>query len=394
MPKLFQIDACSNWGSTGKIVEQIGLLAEAQGWEVLTAFGRYSNPSKLRRIKVGNKFFTYEHYFEHRFLDREGLASRIPTRRLIRQIEEFSPDVVQLHDIHDHWLNYPILFDYLNKKQIPVVWTQHDCWSFTGHCCHFVEVPCSKWKTGCDDCPLKQGFCDRSKDNYLLKKRLFSGNENLTLVSVSDWIEGFIKESFLGPNRSLVIHNGIDLDVFKPLTNHSDDGKFRVIAVSGVWSKSKGLEDIYQLRNLLPAEYEITIVGLNEEQIQSLPSGIIGIKRTQSVQQLVELYSRSDVFINPTYADTFPTVNLEALACGTPVITYRTGGSPEAVNEKTGIVISQGDVNSLCSSIMDFKLNDFKNLHSADCHARAEGMFDSRECFNAYISLYSKLLGG
>ena len=389
MPKLLQIDACFNWGSTGKIVEQIGLLAESRGWEVLTAYGRYSNPSKLRRIKVGNKFFVYEHYFEHRFLDREGLASRIPTRRMIRQIEKFSPDVVQLHDIHDHWLNYPMLFEYLKKRHIPIVWTQHDCWSFTGHCCHFVEVPCSKWKNECGDCPLKKGLRDRSKDNFLLKKQLFAAENNLVLVSVSEWIEGFIKKSFLGTNRSLVIHNGVDLDVFKPLAKQIDEGKFRIIAVSGVWSKSKGLEDIIKLREILPTEYEITVVGLSEEQQRSLPSGIIGIQRTQNVQQLVNLYSHSDVFINPTYADTFPTVNLEALACGTPVITYKTGGSPEAVDENTGIVVPQGDVEALVQAINHLKNNP---LSREDCRRRAVDCFDKNARFMDYINLYNELI--
>lgn len=372
-------------------MEQIGLLAESQGWEVLTAYGRYSNPSKLRRIKVGNKFFVYEHYFAHRFLDREGLASRIPTKRLLKKIEEFAPDVVQLHDIHDHWLNYPMLFEYLNKRQIPIVWTQHDCWSFTGHCCHFVEVDCMKWKTECGECPLRKGLCDRSKENFLIKKQMFTSDNKLVLVSVSKWIEEFIKESFLSKNKSLVIHNGIDLDVFKPLTKQIDDRKFRIIAVSGVWSKSKGLDDIVKLREMLPAEYEIMVVGLSEEQQRSLPSGIIGITRTQNVQQLVDLYSRSDVFINPTYADTFPTVNLEALACGTPVVTYMTGGSPEAVDEKTGIVVPQGDIEALAQAITYLKNNP---LSRENCRKRAEDFFDSKKCFNAYIALYNKVLGG
>lgn len=394
--KLLQINITANWGSTGKIAEQIGLCAMKHEWESYIAYGRWCNPSKSHLIKVGNKLDMYMHYGEQRIRDNEGLCSRRATKRLIKRICEINPDVVQLHNIHDHYLNYRLLFEYLNKTDIKVVWTLHDCWAFTGHCFHFVTKNCDKWKNGCFECPLKneypKTFLDRSKKHWLLKKELFAGCKNLTIVPVSDWLANFVKESFLKEKRIHVIKNGVDLNIFKPTTLYLSEPnrKFKILAVSSVWYPDKGELDIYKLREMLSEDqFEIIIVGLSAEQHKELPKGIIGIQRTQNLQELVQLYSNADVLINPTYADTFPTVNLEALACGTPVITYRTGGSPEAIDEKTGVVIEQGDVDGLVAAIRMMKE---KHLSSTDCRKRAEERFDKDKCFEKYLELYEKLI--
>lgn len=394
---LFQINITANWGSTGKIAEQIGLCAMKHEWESYIAYGRWCNPSKSHLIKVGNKLDMYMHYGEQRIRDNEGLCSRRATKRLIKRICEINPDVVQLHNIHDHYLNYRLLFEYLNKTDIKVVWTLHDCWAFTGHCFHFVTKNCDKWKNGCFECPLKneypKTFLDRSKKHWLLKKELFAGCKNLTIVPVSDWLANFVKESFLKEKRIHVIKNGVDLNIFKPTTSlylSEPNRKFKILAVSSVWYPDKGELDIYKLREMLSEDqFEITMVGLSAVQYKKLPKGIIGIQRTQNLQELVKLYSDADVLINPTYADTFPTVNLEALACGTPVITYRTGGSPEAIDEKTGVVVGQGDVDGLAEAIRMMKE---KPLSSTDCRKRVEEYFDKDKCFEKYVELYKTLI--
>lgn len=401
MPKLLQINITSNWGSTGKIAEAINLAAQRKGWECSTAYGRWANPSQFPTYKVGNKWDMYVHYFENRIFDREGLSSRRATKALIRHIEELKPDVISLHNIHDHYLNYELLFRYLNETNIKVVWTFHDCWTFTGHCFHFVTKDCMRWKTGCHDCPLHHLYpntvLDRSVKNYALKKELFSANKNLAIVACSDWLGDFVKESFLSNKRLEIIHNGVDLNVFKPNTNctnsksfDSDQESFKIIAVSNVWYPNKGELDIYKLRTMLNEdEYEITMVGISAEQAKNIPAGIRGIQRTQNVQELAQLYSEADVLINPTYEDNFPTVNIESLACGTPVITYRTGGSPEAVDGKTGFVIDQGDLTSMANTIM--WMNDHP-LSSEACRKRAEEYFDKDKCFEKYVELYEDLL--
>lgn len=393
MPTLLQINVSANWGSTGKIAESIGLASIRHGWESYIAYGRYCNPSQSHLIKIGTKIEPYLHYVHQRIFDDEGLCSKNATHQLIKTIKDLGPDIVQLHNIHDHYLNYRLLFEYLNRTDIKVVWTFHDCWAFTGHCFHFVTKKCKRWKTQCYGCPLQHEYpktlLDHSDENFSLKKNLFTKNKNLTIVACSEWMAHFVRESFLQDKPLYVIHNGVDLDIFKANPNEKVQKIFKVLAVSNVWNKDKGIDDILTLRNLLPEDYTMTIVGLNEKQLKKLPLGIKGIQRTQNVQELVKLYSEAAVLINPTYADTFPTVNLEALACGTPVITYRTGGSPEAVDEKTGVVVEQGDVNGLVEAIYRMKED---SLSSADCRKRAEECFDKDKCFEKYVELYEKLI--
>lgn len=387
--KLLQINATANWGSTGRIAEQIGLKAMEHGWESYIAYGRKCNPSKSNLIRVGSKLNPYVHFAQQFLFDSEGLNSVFPTKQLIKKIKVLNPDIIHLHNIHDHWLNYKILFEYLNTTNIPIIWTQHDCWAFTGGCMHFVHSNCEKWKKYCSECPQKKRFLDSSRSNFELKKNLFGNNNNLTIVPVSQWMADFVQKSFLKNKNINVIHNGVDLNVFKPLSRNREGNKFNILAVSSVWHQSKGLYDIFKLREILSDEYEITIVGLSEKQLTQLPNGVIGIQRTQNIQELVKLYSEADVFINPTYADTFPTVNIESLACGTPVITYRTGGSPEAIDEKTGIVVEQGNVNELANAIRKIRTTP---LSSNDCRKRSEEYFDKDKCFDKYIKLYEECL--
>lgn len=390
MKSLFQINVTANCASTGKIVESIGLAAIKRGWKSYVAYGRIANTSQSQLVKVGGRMNTYIHYAYDQLFDMEGRSSVCATKKLLKQIVEINPDVVQLHNIHDHYLNYRLLFEYLNQTNIKVVWTFHDCWAFTGHCYHFVRYSCLKWQTHFSCCPQINRLKDRSYSNFQLKKSLFSANQNLTIVPCSVWMGNFVEQSFLKNKRIQVIHNGVDINIFNVHTERKETPKkFRIIAVSNIWPAYKGFFDILKLRQLLSDEFEITIVGVSSKQLKSLPNGVVGIKRTQNVLQLVDLYNDSDVLINPTYSDTFPTVNLEALACGTPVITYRTGGSPEAIDDKTGVVVEQGDVQAMADAIIQMKASP---LSSVDCRKRAEKYFDKNKCFEKYIDLYNELL--
>lgn len=396
MPRLLIINITCNQGSTGKISEQVGLMMKQSGWEVFLAHGaRRVNPSKLETIPFSSVMDEYVHALKSLLFDADGLGSTAATKQLVEKIKVIRPDVIQIHNLHGYYLNFPVLFEYLNSTNIPIVMTLHDCWSFTGHCVHFVIAGCDKWKTECHNCELKNKYpkksilWDKSKRNYVLKQSYLASNPNLHIVAVSEWLGGLVRQSFLKDNPLLVFHNGIDLNTFKPQSK-INDGLFRILAVSNVWHKDKGLYDIYRLRELLPEEeYTITLVGLCERQVKSLPSGIIGITRTSNQQELVELYSNADVLINPTYADTFPTINLEAMACGTPVVTYETGGSPESITEKTGIVVKQGDVYGMAEAIKSLKA---KPLSLEDCRKHAEENYDKDCCYMKYVSLYEQLL--
>lgn len=393
MPTLLQINVVANQGSTGKIAEQIGNMALQKGWRSVIAYGRWPRESSSELIRVGNDFDMKMHALESRIRDNHGLCSRAATRKLIKQIEEIKPDIIHLHNIHGYYLNYKILFDFLKSYNKPVVWTLHDCWSFTGHCSYFDYIGCDKWKSHCQDCKQKKEyparwFIDRSHKNFEDKKRFFSSLENLTLVPVSNWLAGNLRKSFLKDYPIKVIHNGIDLSVFHP--RESGCGKvFKILGVTNRWDRRKGIEDIVKLRNILPSEYQITLVGMKEKRFLPLPEGIADIPRTNNQQELAVLYAESDVLINPTYEDTFPTTNLEALASGIPVITYNTGGSPESITPKTGIVVERGNVQSLADSIINLRQS---RLSCKDCRKHAEEFFNKDNCFIEYFNLYSELL--
>lgn len=394
--KLLQINVTANWGSHGKIAENIGKLAIKEGWESWIAYGRGTPTSESHLIRIGNARDMKMHGVETRLFDNHGLASKGVTKRFIEQVKELKPDLIHLHNIHGYYINYPELFRFLKEYGAPVVWTLHDCWSMTGHCAHFEYVKCNRWQTECHDCPQKKIyptslFADRSRRNHEQKKASFLGCPNLTFVPVSDWLDRQLKQSFLSSYPTMVIQNGIDISVFKPSdVEKNGEGKI-ILGVASVWGQRKGLEDFIKLRELLPEEYQIILVGLNQKQIAGLPQGIKGISRTENVGQLIDLYSMADVFVNPTLEDSFPTVNLEALACGTPIVTYRTGGSPEAIDEKTGIVVEKGNVSGLAKAIK--KVVDNPALYTSEyCRERAVEHFNQDICFRKYIELYQKLI--
>lgn len=401
--KLLQINVTANWGSTGRIAEQIGQLAISQGWESYIAYGRGAPTSQSQLIRIGTNWDVYWHVLMTRLFDRHGLASKRATKRLIEQIKKIAPDVIHLHNIHGYYVNYELLFNFLAEYNRPIVWTLHDCWAFTGHCAHFVEANCMQWETLCEHCALKRDYpasllLSRCLKNFELKKQLTHRLKDLMcLVPVSDWLHSLLDQSFMRDTPIKTIHNGIDVLVFAPSKIPSKyfnekANMFIVLGVASVWTTSKGLDDFIKLRAILPIDqYTIVMVGLTEKQCAKLPAEIVGITRTESVEELVSLYSSADVFVNPTYADNYPTTNLEAMACGTPVITYRTGGSPEAVTKDTGFVVEQGDVKALADAIMTVRSNG-KEQYSVACRQRAEQYFDKDKCYQQYIDLYNALI--
>lgn len=406
MPKLLQINTTLNYGSTGRIAEEIGLTALAEGWECFIAHGpRMKNSSRLKTIQINSSFDEKIHGGWYSLLcDKHGLGSIGATKQFIRQIETIAPDIIHLHNIHGYYLNYKIFFEYLRLANIPVVWTLHDCWSFTGHCTHFDLIGCDKWKTGCYGCPQigvypKSLFRDNSQRNFELKRSLFTAlGDRLTLVPVSNWLADLFQRSFFAGMKIRTIHNGIDTETFRPCPINRGTKKYGIqcqyiiIGVASPWSKRKGLTDFIRLRTFLPKEqYAILLVGLSRKQRLALPDGITGIERTRDVDKLVELYGAADVFVNPTYEDNYPTVNLEAMACGTPIITYRTGGSPEAVSSTTGLVVDQGDIAQLAAGVRTITMVG-KHAYSAACRKRAEEHFDKKDRFREYIDLYNSLL--
>ena len=399
MPKLFQINITANWGSTGKIAESIGLAAIKQGWESYIAYGRIANPSASQLIKVGGKWNTYLHYAGNRLLDLEGRSSTRATKRLIKEIDRIKPDVVQLHNIHDHFLNYHLLFEYLNQTDIKVVWTFHDCWAFTAICSHFTIVGCKKWRSGCHNCPQKKRFSsapiDLSRFVWKVKKTWFTGIPQAVVVTPSHWLEGLVRESFLGGYQIQTIYNGIDLTTFTETesdfrADYGLENKKIVLGVAFDWSYAKGLDVFLELSKRLSKDYQIVLVGTNPEIDRILPDCILSIHRTKDQHTLAAVYTAADVFVNPTREEVLGLVNIEALACSTPVITFDTGGSPECISSTCGVIVPKDDVDTMEREII--RICTQKPYRKQDCRDQAM-RFDKKQCLKQYLDLYRKISG-
>lgn len=397
MPKLLQINVTANWGSTGKIAELIGREAIAQGWKSYIAYGRYSNPSQSELIKIGNRFNTYYHFIGQRIFDNEGLWSRGATKELIQKIKEIQPDIIHLHNIHDHYLNYKLLFEYLNHSDIKVVWTMHDFWAITGHCMHFISKNCNRFESMCHDCPMikiyPKSLIDNSRQNYISKQRLFSINKNLTIVAVSDWVASQFRHSFLYNMPIHIIHNGIDLSQFKPtqMDENLFEGRFVILSVASQWKHDKGLEHYITLSRKLKSDEVIVLVGIDKELKTKLPKNIIGLESTFDTQKLAALYTRADVVTIMSSAETFGLTVVEGYGCGTPAVVFDNSAPPYLITPQTGFVVANGDVDAAYQAISKIKSKG-KSCFEESCIKLAYMKYDKQISSKKYISLYNSIL--
>lgn len=388
------------YGSTGKIMVGIADLCEANGIENITSTGYSYHPMEMpeKNIKIGNALDKLFHIVLSRLTGRHGLYSKIVTKQFLRIIEKLNPNIIHLHNIHGDFLNLPMLFDYIKRHHIRVIWTLHDCWSFTGRCPHFTMAQCNKWKTGCGNCPYPkesypQVLVDKTAKMWKLKKEWFNGVEDMTIVTPSQWLADLVKESFLKDYPVKVINNGIDLSVFKPTESdfrqkHEIDDKYMLLGVADSWGERKGLDVFIELSKRLDStKYQIVLVGTNESVDKQLPDNIISVHRTQNQQELAEIYTAADLFVNATREENYPTVNMESIACGTPVMTFKTGGSAEIPDETCGVVVDCDDINTLESEII--RIAAEKSFTEENCLHRAK-QFDQNERFKDYIGLYKK----
>ncbi len=402
MPKkLLVVSAAFNCGAPGRIVEQTGLLAQANGWQVEGVHGcRHYNTSKLSTLEVTSLIQERCHAIRSYLFDGQGLGGRHYTVGVVEKIKTFNPDVIHLHNIHGYYINYDVLFRYLKEANKPIVWTFHDFWPITGHCVHFYFNGCEKWKTGCHHCKFHTEYpfsiIDKSERNYQLKKNLFTGINDVTLVPVSNWVASKLEDSFLGEYPIKVIHNGVDVDLFHPRDMATKQAfgiksKYVLLGVASPWSEMKGFDDYMLLRERLSDEYTIVMVGLTHKQIEKLPDGIVGIERTQDQEELANYYSMADVVLNLSYQETFGMTTVEGLACGTPGIVYNRTASPELINDETGKMVEAGDIDGLVSAVQEICLKK-KEFYTAACRERAVKCFNKDDCFQAYVDLYEDVI--
>ena len=395
--KIVQINTVAH-GSTGKIMLQISKVAVDNGHESYVCFpnGRHNKAGSIENaIYIGGRFSEDLHIILGRLTGLQGSFSLSATRRFLKKLDEIQPDIIHLHNLHNCYINLKMLFDYIKKNNIRTVWTLHDCWSFTGKCPHFVGVSCEKWKTGCYACPqyrsYPQAYVDMTKKLYAQKKKWFTGVADMTIVTPSNWLASLVKESFLKDYPVKVINNGINLDIFKPTESsfrhdYGLENKKIVLGVAFGWGVKKGLDVFCELSRMLPDNYQIVLVGTSENVDKELPKNIISIHRTSNQVELAKIYTSANAFVNPTREDTFPTVNMESLACGTPVVTFKTGGSPEIIDNSCGIVVEKNDIEGLKRAIL--KICEEKPFSKESCIERAK-KFDEKIKFKEYIDLYS-----
>lgn len=399
MYKLLQINTIINSGSTGHIAESIGKLALDDGWKSYIAYGRNPRKSSSIQIKIGNKLDILYHVLITRVFDLHGLASKKATKRFIKQIKTIEPDIIHLHNIHGYYLNYKLLFRFLAKYGKPVVWTMHDCWAITGHCSYYTFAKCIVWQSerGCNHCPQKKVYpssylFSAAYQNFNCKKTYFNllKKNQLTIVCPSLWLAGEFKKSFLKDYSIRTIYNGIDTNIFCPKKTENSN-KNIVLGVASVWDERKGLKDFLLLSELLKDDEEIILIGVTEKIIETLPSNIKGIKRTESKEELAEWYSKALVYFNASIEETFGMTCAEAQACGTPVIAYNSTALPETISEQTGILVEPNNIEKVYEAIKEIKLKG-KSFYSVECRKRVVELFDENKNFRQYIDLYNDLL--
>lgn len=391
----------SNFGSTGNIMLRLQECCKSNGMDMLVAFPKSRSNMKKRvtnSIYIGSILSRNVHLQLSKLTGYNGIFSYFSTLNFLRKIKKYNPDIIHLHNLHNGYINLPLLFKYIKKNNISTVWTLHDCWSFTGQCPHFTLAKCDKWKTGCYDCTqyreYPESLVDRTKTMWKLKKKWFTGVKNMTIVTPSQWLADLVKESFLGEYPIKVINNGIDLNVFKPTKNnfkekYGIENKYIVLGVSFRWGYKKGLDVFIELSKQLGERYQIVLVGTDVSVDKQLPKNIISIHRTQNQQELAELYTAADVFVNPTREENYPTVNMESLACGTPIISFRTGGSSEIFDVSCGLVTESNDVDAMKRAIIHVCEN--KPFSPAACLERAKS-FDKSGRYDEYIELSKSII--
>ncbi len=387
--RVLQVNSFSCF-STGSIMLGIHGQLSREGCESYFAYGRGPCLNDPFGFKIANSREVYFDALLTRLDDRCGFHSQRATKRLINLIERVAPDILHLHIIHGYYLNVEMLFLYIKQKNLKVIWTLHDCWAFTGHCGFFTYKQCDKWLSECSNCPNKSEypksvFLDSSCLNFNRKKLAFSGVKNLTIVTPSRWLANLVQKSFLGEYPIKVVPNGIDTDVFKPspselCSRYGIKDKKIVLGVASTWENRKGLRDLVWLSRNLPNEFEVVVIGLTQNQIKELPSQMLGLTRTNSRSELAEWYSLAFVLANPTYEDNYPTVNLEAQSCGTPVISYDTGGCLDTLTGSS-LAVPYGDKQSLREAI-----------------TKHDGLFESTDIdfsnetrLRKYLEIYSEL---
>lgn len=401
--KVLQINVTYKYGSTGRIVADIDTILKRSGHSSYVTYGRnyVSNDSNI--MQIGSKFGQAVHGMLSRMFDMHGFGSYIDTLSIIKKIKRINPDIIHMHNLHGYYLHIGLLFQYLKSFQGQIIWTLHDPWAFTGHCAYFEQVGCMKWTNGCNKCPQKKEYpkslvIDRSKQNYQKKKELFTSVTNITFTTASMYLANNLSLSYLKNYPCVVISNGVDTSIFKPMdvdyfkTIH-EQGEKVILGVASIWEKRKGIVILGKLSKALKGIARVVIVGSTKNVTNYVTEDLILVPRTSNMEELASIYSSSDLFVNPTYEDTFPMTNLEALATGTPVITFNTGGSVECIVDGVGEVVDKHDFLHLVTVVKSYLAKE-KSVYKDKCVTHAKALYDKQKIILRYLNLYNSVNNG
>ena len=393
--KILMINVVCGIRSTGRICTDLATALETRGHEVKIAYGREEVPKAFQKyaIRIGTDVDVRLHGVKARLFDGCGFGSKRATEKFIEWVKEYDPDIIHLHNIHGYYINIEYLFNFLRTCGKKIIWTLHDCWAFTGHTAYCDAIGCDRWIKGCHHCPCLNeypvSFVDRSKENWEKKKRIMDCVPNLTIVTPSEWLAGLVRKSFLAQYPVMVVHNGIDTNQFYPMTSdfktrYGISDKKMILGVATSWDDMKGYSDFLKLADILGDEYAVVLVGLTKKQKERLPKNIIGVERTNTIAELAQIYSAADCFLNLSYCENYPTVNLEAMACGIPVLSYDVGGCSETLLPNLGKTILKGDLLEIKHQIENMcRENPFVKINKLN--------FDKRTCYEKYLVLYCSL---
>lgn len=400
MPRLLQINVDATNGSNGGVAFGINDIARIKDWQSVIAYGRNAiDRENTDIIKIGNRLNVLEHCLESRFFDNHGLSSRIATLNFLKFVDNYNPDIIHLHNIHGYFINYKLLFEYIRRKNIPIVWTLHDSWPTTGHCAMNFDL-CDKWKSKCYCCQYHKSypcsFVDNSEKNYELKKEIFTSINRMIITTVSDFMGTNIGKSFLNKYPCKVVKNGVNINIFRPLKSDIKqklkiEDKKLLVAVAATWSESKGWNDYIKLSSMLGDKYCLLMVGVNDIQKNKLPQSIVGINKTNDLKELVRIYSAADIVLNLSHRESFGLTTIEGMACGTPGIVYDNTASPELVSRDTGRIVKTGDISGIIDAIEELSSADI-DIVSKKCRERVVDNFNELDRYEDYFKIYYELL--
>lgn len=394
--KIVQINTVYEKGSTGKIVAGIQAESIRRGHQNIVAY-RYSQGESADNVYyISTWLDCHIHNRIAKYTHRSGFYSFHKTAEFIKYLKKLQPDVVHIHNLHGSYINITKLFGFLRENRIKTVWTFHDCWPFTGYCPYFEISHCEQWHSGCGHCLYGTNMLNKkSAARNLQAKKGMIRAVDLTVVVPSKWMESLAKNSFYSKSDIRLITNGIDLSVFYPIQpdiriKHGiSQTKHILLGVATVWNERKGMDVFSELaRRLDQSTFQVVLVGNAPQSFIDDNGLIVFIDHVDDQCELAKFYSSATLFVNPTREETLGMVNVESLACGTPVVTFNTGGSPECIDSTSGSVVDKDDIDAMEREII--RICETKPYSAKACVRRAAA-FDKNARFEEYIDLYEEL---